>query len=154
VASQAYNTFIKREVSAIALGMKREEELRGYSPLANPIHAWWNPILFVWHLPVSPISPRDLYMHYKEGTRRMAWENMTTYEKVEQVLGGGGGGILPTAWAQLKPYYTDEEGRTKMYTGGLRGGPRRDIVTCATCGAPMQRWGTCPRCAKRRGGRA
>jgi hypothetical protein len=155
---RAHTTFIKREVGAPALALKREEELRGYSPLANPIHAWWNPVLFLWHLPISPVSPRDMYMHYKEGTRRMDWEDMSVGQKASQILGGGGGGMLPTMMAQIKPWYRDEEGNIKLYgmnSGGLNPrGDRKQIVYCQLCSSPMQRWGSCASCMKRRGGRA
>lgn len=134
VGKQAHTTYIKREIAAPALLLKREEELKGYSPLANPIHAWWNPLLFIWHMPISPIGgPRDWYMHYKEGTRRMEWEGMSTGQKISQVISGGGGGMMGTAGTRVLH-------------------PFRDIVYCQNCGSPMPRWGTCSKCAKRQRG--
>lgn len=152
IQKQAYTTYIKREVSGPALMIRREEELRGYAPLSNPIWGWTSPAMFLWHLPGSPISPRDLFMHYKEGKRRMDWDNMSFAQKTSQVVFGGGGSMLSGISANLKPWYTDETGQTKMYgLGGRLGqGTTRNIISCPSCGGLIQRWGACPRCSRRR----
>jgi|GEM_PF-5292565 hypothetical protein len=154
IQKQAYRTFVKREAAAAALMIRREEELRGYAPMANPIWGWTSPFMFAWHLPGLPISPRDIYMHYKEGKRRMGWEQMSFGEKTKQVFTGGGGGMLDAAMAQLKPWYTDETGETKLYGAGGRFfmGTKRSLISCPTCGGVTQRWGACPKCSKRAGG--
>lgn len=61
VMDQALKNTVKREVSAEALALRREHELRGFGILQNPIYGWFAPPLFLWHMPFLPqLSPKEL----------------------------------------------------------------------------------------------
>jgi hypothetical protein len=55
----AMNTTTRRTVSAEALALRRDQELRAFGMMANPIIGWANPISFLWHMPV-PLFPQSL----------------------------------------------------------------------------------------------
>ena len=155
--SQANTPYVQRLVSPYALQKRREEELGGYGVLMNSIWAWTSPALFVWHLPMSPISPRDIWMQYKEARRMANWDDMSTAEKAKlTVLGQPGSSILSDIWSKLSPVYTDERGQVKLHKSLVYGSDKsRDTVACPLCSRPMQRWGSCWHCSRnerRRGG--
>lgn len=155
--SQANTPYVQRLVSPYALQKRREEELGGYGLLMNSIWAWTSPAMFIWHLPMSPISPRDIWMQYKEGRRYADWNDRSTLDKVKQtVLGQPGSSILSDVWSKLSPVYTDERGQVKLHKSLIYGSDKsRDTLACPLCGRPMQRWGSCWHCSRaerRRGG--
>ena len=48
-ASQAYGKTVNRDVSDVAMLMRRELELKGFGAGQNPIYAWFSPISYIWH---------------------------------------------------------------------------------------------------------
>jgi hypothetical protein len=64
VQRAAWDTTTRRTVSAEALAIRRDQELRGFGAMANPLMGWANPIAFMWHMPVplwpTSITPRDM----------------------------------------------------------------------------------------------
>jgi hypothetical protein len=54
----------RRTVGAEALAMRREQELRGFGVMQNPLFGWANPLAFIWHTPVplfpQSASPKDI----------------------------------------------------------------------------------------------
>ncbi|MBN1169622.1 hypothetical protein JXA56_01225 [Candidatus Micrarchaeota archaeon] len=64
VQDAAMNNTQRRTVSAEALAIRREEELRGFGIMQNPLYGWANPIAFLWHAPLpmmpSSLTPKDI----------------------------------------------------------------------------------------------
>ena len=55
----ANNNTMRRTVSAEALMLRRDQEMRGFGVMQNSLFGWANPIGFLWHNPAMPsISPR------------------------------------------------------------------------------------------------
>ncbi len=54
----------RRTVAGEALAMRREQELRGFGVMQNPLFGWANPLAFIWHTPVplfpQSASPKDI----------------------------------------------------------------------------------------------
>lgn len=53
-----------RTVSAEALALNREQQLRGFGVMQNPLFGWANPVAFLWHAPIplmpSSATPKDI----------------------------------------------------------------------------------------------
>lgn len=147
VSDRAYETRVKRELSSISLATKREEELRGFGMFFNSLWAWGSPLLFLYHLPFSPVSPRDMLQHFREGKRTANWEGLSSGQKARQVLTGrtSGTGFLTNAKTKLKFWETDEEGKT-----GLVNPLNKDLIPCSLCGNLITRFGQCSSCKSRR----
>ncbi|MBU0531958.1 hypothetical protein KKB44_00525 [Candidatus Micrarchaeota archaeon] len=68
VQEAAMNNTVRRTVSAEALAMRRDQELRGFGAMQNPLFGWANPIAFLWHMPVplypTSLTPRDIVSNY------------------------------------------------------------------------------------------
>ena len=60
--SMAYTQ--RRTVSAEALGIRMDQEARGFGVSQNPIYGFFNPLLFAWHLPI-PGVPASMSMRDK-----------------------------------------------------------------------------------------
>jgi hypothetical protein len=64
VQEAAMTTTQRRTVSAEALALRRDQELRGFGVMQNPLYGWANPVAFMWHTPVplfpQSASPKDL----------------------------------------------------------------------------------------------
>ena len=62
IQKQAYSNTTRRTVSAEALGVRREQELRQFGMMQNSIYGFFNPLLFAWHLPIAPPSwsPKEI----------------------------------------------------------------------------------------------
>ncbi|MBD3209934.1 hypothetical protein GF318_00980 [Candidatus Micrarchaeota archaeon] len=77
VQEAAWTNTTRRTVSAEALALRRDQELRGFGAMQNPLMGWANPIAFMWHMPVplypTSLTPRDMVSNYvrraKEGRR-------------------------------------------------------------------------------------
>ncbi|MFH0737692.1 MAG: hypothetical protein V1827_03325 [Candidatus Micrarchaeota archaeon] len=69
---------VRRTVSAEALAIRRDQELRGFGMMANPLWGWANPLMFAWHAPV-PFMPS--WLTPKEQVAK--W-------KTRSIQGGGG----------------------------------------------------------------
>lgn len=75
VQEAAMNNTVRRTVSAEALALRRDQELRGFGIMQNPIMGWANPLAFAYHMPVpvwpTGATPRDIISGYvrrsKEG---------------------------------------------------------------------------------------
>ncbi len=59
IQSEAMNNTTRRTVSAEALSLRRDQELRGFGAMQNPLYGWANPLAFLWHAPV-PLFPQSL----------------------------------------------------------------------------------------------
>jgi hypothetical protein len=56
----ALNNTMRRTVSAEALAIRRDQEMRGFGILQNSLFGWASPLGFLWHNPAVPgMSPRD-----------------------------------------------------------------------------------------------
>lgn len=55
----AMDNTTRRTVSAEALAIRRDQELRGFGVLQNSLFGWANPVAFLWHMPM-PIFPQSL----------------------------------------------------------------------------------------------
>jgi hypothetical protein len=68
VQRAAWDTTTRRTVSAEALAIRRDQELRGFGAAANPLMGWANPLAFIWHMPVplwpTSMTPRDMVSKY------------------------------------------------------------------------------------------
>ncbi|MBI5051357.1 hypothetical protein HZC08_01220, partial [Candidatus Micrarchaeota archaeon] len=138
VTSRAYGIRVKREVAAPALALKREEELRGFGPLVNSLWAWVSPALFIWHLPISPVSPSSIYQHYKEGRRGATWNDLSFIAKTNQIITGGGPSMFSKFKSYIDPRTYDQKGNVK-YVNPLM----KDMVACPSCGTMVHRFTKC-----------
>jgi hypothetical protein len=68
IQEAAWNNTTRRTVSAEALAIRRDQELRGFGAMQNPLMGWANPLAFVWHMPVplypTSATPRDIISSY------------------------------------------------------------------------------------------
>jgi len=64
VKQQAMTHTQRRTVSAEALGIRMDQEARGFGVSQNPIYGFFNPLLFAWHLPI-PGVPTSMSMRDK-----------------------------------------------------------------------------------------
>ncbi len=84
VKQQAHTGTIKRTVAGEAKAIRAEEELRGFGMLHNPLYAWFNPALFLWHsgfglIPFLPdYSPKEIIFNIRE--KRMKGEKFSIKE--------------------------------------------------------------------------
>lgn len=64
----AMDTTTRRTVSAETLSIRREQELRGFGILQNPLFGWASPAAFLWHAPIpffpQSATPKDLIANY------------------------------------------------------------------------------------------
>ncbi len=64
VQEAAMSNTQRRTVSAEALAINREQQLRGFGVMQNPLYGWANPLAFVWHAPIplmpSSATPKDI----------------------------------------------------------------------------------------------
>lgn len=89
VQKAALDNTVRRTVSAEALAIRRDQEIRGFGVLQNSLFGWANPIAFLWHMPVpfapSSLTPKDVVANwvrrskhgggggnFGDGMRRMA----------------------------------------------------------------------------------
>jgi len=59
IQDAAMTNTTRRTVSAEALSLRRDQELRGFGAMQNPLYGWANPLAFIWHAPV-PLFPQSL----------------------------------------------------------------------------------------------
>ncbi|MFN7991070.1 MAG: hypothetical protein U0R44_02825, partial [Candidatus Micrarchaeia archaeon] len=88
VEKAAMDNTVRRTVSAEALAIRRDQEMRGFGVLQNSLFGWANPIAFLWHMPVpftpQSLTPKDIVAkwvgrskhgyggNFGDGVRRMA----------------------------------------------------------------------------------
>ncbi|MEW6748975.1 MAG: hypothetical protein AB1295_04680 [Candidatus Micrarchaeota archaeon] len=60
----ALDNTTRRTVSAEALAIKRDQEIRGFGIMQNSLFGWANPVAFLWHMPVpgfpQSLSPKEI----------------------------------------------------------------------------------------------
>ncbi|MDD5340316.1 MAG: hypothetical protein PHV13_03630 [Candidatus ainarchaeum sp.] len=63
VQEQAMTNTVRRTVSAEALAIRRDQELRSFGIMQNPLYGWASPIAALWHMPIpgtpSALTPKD-----------------------------------------------------------------------------------------------
>ncbi|MFH1222242.1 MAG: hypothetical protein V1492_04105 [Candidatus Micrarchaeota archaeon] len=68
IRDSAMRSTVRRTVSAEALALRNDQEMRGFGVSQNTIYGWFNPILFAWHMPLpampSSITPREFVTRY------------------------------------------------------------------------------------------
>jgi hypothetical protein len=73
VVEAAMNNTVRRTVSAEALALRRDQELRGFGAMQNPLYGWANPGAFLWHLPIplwpTSLTPRDMMSKWAERSK-------------------------------------------------------------------------------------
>jgi hypothetical protein len=64
IQKAAMDNTVRRTVSAEALAIRRDQEIRGFGVLQNSLFGWANPVAFLWHMPVpgmpSSLTPKDV----------------------------------------------------------------------------------------------
>jgi hypothetical protein len=88
VRNQALTNTTRRTVAAEALAARRIQELQGFGLLANSIHGWSNPLLFLYHLPVPGFgffSPREFFNTHLPSWRRKREEGVPFTESLKQI---------------------------------------------------------------------
>jgi len=123
----AMNTTMRRTVSAEALTLRRDQEIRGFGVLQNSLWGWANPLAFLWHLPMgapSWMTPRDITAKYVARSKGM----------------GGGGGGLKSLYDSVKYGAARVTQPQKTYM----------VVYCPICGTSNMRGSSCknPSCRK------
>lgn len=114
----------RRTVSAEALAMRRDQELRGFGVLANSLFGWANPLGFIWHAPV-PLMPQSLTPK----------EIVTKYvARSKHGYGGGGFGDSMRSMA---------EGMGKGVSRLVQPHKMSMVVYCPRCGTSNYRGSAC-----------
>jgi hypothetical protein len=127
IREAAMNNTVRRTVSAEALAIRRDQEIRGFGVLQNSLFGWANPVAFLWHMPVpgmpSSLTPKDVVANWVRRSKH----------------GGGGGNF--------------GDGVKRMAEDAAQGTSRfmqphkiSMIVYCAKCGCSGYRGSACKAC--------
>ncbi|MDD5171913.1 MAG: hypothetical protein PHF60_02645 [Candidatus ainarchaeum sp.] len=126
VQKSAMETSVRRTVSAEALAIRRDQELRSFGVLQNSLFGWANPVGFIWHMPVpgfpSSLTPRDMATNYMQKSKTGHGRSFS--DGIRRMAEG----ISQGASRMAQP------GRMAM------------IVYCPKCGTPNYRGSSCKSC--------
>ncbi|HSB46634.1 MAG TPA: hypothetical protein VLD37_01370 [Candidatus Bilamarchaeum sp.] len=123
----AMDNTVRRTVSAEALAIRRDQEIRGFGVLQNSLFGWANPVSFLWHMPVpgmpSSLTPKDIVANWVRRSKH-----------------GGGGGTFGDG---VKRMAEDAAQGTSRFMQ-----PHRIsmIVYCPRCGTSGYRGSACKAC--------
>jgi hypothetical protein len=90
----AMTNTVRRTVSAEALAIRRDQELRGFGVMQNPLYGWANPIAFMWHMPVplypTSATPRDIISKWVGRSKGYGGEGFSdSMRRVSESMGRG-----------------------------------------------------------------
>jgi hypothetical protein len=128
VREAAMTNTVRRTVSAEALAIRRNQELRSFGIMQNPLYGWASPILALWHMPVpgtpSALTPKDWVSNHVRKSKEGSGRSASFSERMQGVMDGIG----------------------KNLTAFVNPNRLARVVYCPTCGTPNYRGSSCKRC--------
>jgi hypothetical protein len=121
---------MRRNVSAEALAMREDQQMRGFGAAQNPIAGWAYPVLFLWHMPLPGFptqwSLRDI---------TTSWANRIRYGSGE-------------SWGTSAAKFAREK-KEDIYRFVTPWNEDNNVF-CKKCGHSGPKNGYCPHCSGKR----
>jgi hypothetical protein len=121
---------VRRTVSAEALAIRRDQEIRGFGVVQNSLFGWANPVAFLWHMPLplmpSSLTPKDVVAKWVARSKHGYGGSFSDgVKRVSQDLASGGSKFLQPHKLSMIVYCP------KCSTSGYRG------ARCRACKSPL-----------------
>jgi hypothetical protein len=125
VRESAMTNTVRRTVSAEALAMRRNQELRSFGVMQNPLYGFASPIAALWHMPIPGaealhLAPKD-WVSSAVNKAKTGGRSMSFSERIESMAVGIGRGL------------------TKL----TQPGQLSRVVYCPRCGMSNMRGSSC-----------
>lgn len=124
VEESALTNTVRRTVSAEALAIRRDQELRSFGIMQNPLYGWASPVAALWHMPI-PGTPSFL----------------TPKDWVSNAVRKSKTGEQGTSFAQRLQSVAESTG--KFLTKVAQPGQLSRVVYCPRCGMANYRGSNC-----------
>ena len=127
VREAAFTNTVRRTVSAEALAIRRDQELRSFGIMQNPLYGWASPIAALWHMPIpgtpSFLTPKDWVSgHVRQSKTGEAGPSFT--QRIQSMADGIGKNLSKVA----------------------QPGQLSRVVYCPRCGTANMRGSNCKSC--------